>query len=75
MQTKEPLKEFAKRINKSMSIVFANQRCFSKKDVTEMKNAIRDIQKQCVEARKDELTWSFMKDLCGAFNGVYKFAR
>lgn len=74
-QSKEPLGELAKRVNKSMTIVFSNQRCFKKTEVAEMRKSIRDIQKQCIDAKKDEFTWSFMKDLCEAFSGVYKYAK
>lgn len=74
-QANEPLTELSKRMDKAMSIVFKNQGCFTKSEITKTKKAIRDIQKQCVDAKKDTSTWLFMKDICGAMSVLYKYAK
>ena len=74
-QANEPLTELSKRIDKAMSIVFKNQGCFTKSEITKTKKAIKDLQKQCVDAKKDPTTWMFLKDLCGAMSVLYKYAK
>lgn len=69
------LLELAKRTVKAYTLIIQNKACVSSKEYKEMLAGIRDLRKGCVEAKKEELAWMIMKDMCKIYAPLYKYVK
>ena len=67
--------EAGKAFNKAMDLAFANQGCYKKSEIAGMKKALKELKLHCMNAKKDDLTWSLLKGMCSAYEPSFKYAK
>lgn len=65
----------AENIVKAYKLTLDNSKCFSKKEISDMKNQIRTMKSDCLKAKEDELTWMLQKDMCAVYPALYKYIK
>ena len=65
----------AKNIVKAYILTLDNKGCFTKKEINDVIQGIRDMKAGCAKAKKDELAWMIQKDMCAAYPSLYKYIK
>ena len=71
----DPLVVFAQTIVKAYTLTLDNQKCFTKKEISDMLRAIKTLKVRCVKAKKDELHWAVEKGACAEYAPLYKYIK
>ena len=69
------LTHLAKSIVKAYILTLDNKGCFTKKEINDVIQGIRDMKAGCAKAKKDELTWMIQKDMCAVYPQLYKYIK
>jgi hypothetical protein len=73
--TDNALQAFGVRIAKIYKVILENQNCLNGKEKAEIFTGLQEIKNSCLEAKKNELTYSIIGGLCKSVEPLYKYLK
>lgn len=73
--TQNVWKDAGKVFNKAMDLAFANQKCYTKAEISGMKKALKDLKAECLKAKADPDIWWLLRGMCDAYSPSFKYGK